>query len=205
MTAKRQRRMPAQQPATSKQDYRTEPAFLRAAEHKLGIDKFSIDVAADHENAVTDLYYTIAEDGLLAPWNALDPQYEIPIGGWAWCNMEFGQIEAWVKKAWFEAREAVDPMNSALLVPAGVGSDWWRDWVHGKARVLLLNGRLCFIHDWEHTIDPATQKPDSAGQPQVPRWYRSKPLYPKDCCLLLYGPGIIGSYEVWSWRQEIPT
>ena len=59
----------------------------------------------------------------------------------------------------------------AFLVPAAVGSNWFRDYVDGKALVLLLNGRLSF---------------DGAGP------------YPKDCILCLYG--IEPGYEVWSWR-----
>lgn len=193
--------MPAQQPATSKQDYRTPANFLRAAEHKLGIDAFSIDVSADEENAVVDLFYSVREDGLTCPWNPLHPTWGLPIGGIAWCNPEFGQVATWVCKAYQEASLAVvAPATSALLVPAGVGANWWRDWVHGKARVLLLNGRLCFIHDWEHTIDPASLKPDQGP----PRFYSSAPLYPKDCCLLIYGPGVIPAYEVWTWGKEIP-
>ena len=47
-----------------------------------------------------------------------------------------------------------------MLVPAGVGSNWWKAWVHHKAYVFLLNGRITFV-----------------GQPTC---------YPKDCCLLYY-------------------
>jgi hypothetical protein len=199
---RKRRRMPTQKPGESKQDYRTEDAFLRATLHKLGVDAFTIDVAADDQNAIAyaDLYYTKEINGLTQPWAPTDPQWEVIRTGWAWCNPEFGDIAAWVEKAWYEAREAAHTTNAALLVPAGVGANWWRDWVHGKARVLLLNGRLCFVHDWEHTIDPATEK-EGAGPP---RFYTSAPLYPKDCCLLLYGPGVVGSYEVWSWQNEIP-
>lgn len=186
--ARAKRQMPAQQPATSKQNYRTPVEFLQAAAHKLGIDAFSIDVAADDENAICDLYYTEQENGLVRYWNAQHPQWETPISGIAWCNPEFGQIMEWVRKAYHESQLTGDeaPATSAVLVPAGVGSNWWKQWVHGKARVLLLNGRLCFIHDWKA------------------QGFQSKPLYPKDCCLLIYGPGIIPAYEVWSWGEEVP-
>jgi hypothetical protein len=203
--------MPAQQPTTSQQNFRTPANFLRAAEHKLGIETFSIDVSADEENAVVDIYYNEARNGLICPWNPIHPTWGIPIGGIAWCNMEFGQIAAWVEKAYAEAHldptaeGAPAPATSALLVPAGVGANWWRDWVHGKARVLLLNGRLCFIHDWQHTIDPASLKLKD-GKPQEPYFYKSAPLYPKDCCLLIYGPGVIPTYECWTWPMEVvPT
>lgn len=201
---KRRRRMPAQKPATSKQDYRTPENFLTAAKRKLGIEDFSLDVAADDTNAVCDMYYTVKENGLTSPWNPIHPTWGIPIEGWAWCNPEFGEIAKWVGKAYWESCNtgaAVDgeaSAKSAVLVPAAVGANWWKEWVHGKARVLLLNGRLCFIHDWQHTIDPATLKPENGP----PRFYTSAPLYPKDCVLLLYGPDVVPAYEVWTWGAE---
>lgn len=193
--------MPQQKPGRSKQNYRTPQEFLRAAEHKLGITAFSIDLAADDENAVCDLYYTQRENALVCDWNPIvqRPQ-EMRLGGWGFCNMEFGDIAPWVEKAWRESQRRDDARAlSALLVPAGVGSNWWRDWVHRKAHVLLLNGRLCFISDWATTIDPATLKPDKGPA----RCYSSPPLYPKDCCLLLYGSLWPADYEVWTWPQEL--
>jgi phage N-6-adenine-methyltransferase len=188
--------MPAQKPGSSKQDYQTEARLLVAVKHKLQIPGFSLDAAADPTNAVADLYYTVEENGLLTPWNPLDPQWEVPIGGVVWCNMPFEKIEPWVEKAWAEAQLGT---RSALLVPAGVGSDWWGDWVHGKAQVWLLNGRLCFIPDWATTIDPATLKDG-----KTPACYTQPPLYPKDCCVLIYGPEVTPGYEFWYWREEIP-
>lgn len=64
----------------------------------------------------------------------------------------------------------------ALLVPASVGSNWFRDHVDGKARVFFLNGRVTFVGH-------------KAG-------------YPKDLILCLYGPDIAPGYEVWDWRKE---
>ncbi len=72
---------------------------------------------------------------------------------------------------------AQDGARIAFLVPAGVGSNWYRDFVHNKARVLALNGRLAFIE----------------GKPKL--------LYPKDCILCLYGPDFAPGFDVWSWKD----
>lgn len=181
-------KMPAQRPHQSVQNRRTPEAFLAAVKHKLGITAFVIDLAADEENSVADLWYDQAQDALKQPWKVGD--------GWNWLNPEFGEIRPWVEKAW---RESLLGAHTAVLIPAAVGSDWWRFWVDRKAHVLLLNGRLCFIHDWATTIDPATLK-EGKGPP---RCYSSPPLYPKDCCLLLYSQGLSLSYDVWNWRKEL--
>jgi hypothetical protein len=61
----------------------------------------------------------------------------------------------------------------ALLVPASVGSNWYRDYVDRYAYVLFLNGRIDFI----------------PGEP-----------YPKDCMLVLYGYSNKPGNRVWTWR-----
>lgn len=180
--------MPAQKPGRSAQDFQTPPEFLAAVKHKLGIREFSIDVAADEHNTVAERWWDVEQNSFLQTWS------DWP--GWQWLNPPFAQLEPWVSKAYRESQQGA---QIAMLVPAGVGSNWWRDWVHKKARVLLLNGRLCFISDWVTTIDPASLKPGKGPA----RCYTSPPLYPKDCCLLLYGPGILPDYEVWTWAEEI--
>ncbi len=64
----------------------------------------------------------------------------------------------------------------AFLVPASVGANWFSDAVDGRALVLFLNGRLCFMPD-------------------------SSEVYPKDCLLALYSPHVIPGYEVWAWNH----
>lgn len=184
--------MPAQKPHRSVQNRATPARFLTAVKHKLGITEFAIDLAAEESNAVADLYYDVEQNALLQSW------YVGP--GWNWLNPEFAAIAPWVERAWTELRTRDGQPQTAVLVPAGVGSDWWKDWVHEKAHVLLLNGRLCFIPDWQTTIDPATEKP---GKGPV-RCYTQPPLYPKDCCLLLYSATYGGKwYDVWPWRQDV--
>lgn len=109
-------------------------------------------------------WFTETSDALTMDW----------ADGWTWCNPPFSHIAPWVKKAYEEAAKGA---WIAMLLPAGVGSNWWRNWVDGNAHVLLLNGRLTFVGE-------------------------TTP-YPKDCVLLLWTPFIHGGYEVWNWKEEL--
>lgn len=160
---------PTQKPGRSKQDYGTPPEFLAAVKAKLGIPSFYCDLAARRDNAVADTYITPEINALSVPWTMRD--------GWCWLNPPYANIEPWVRKAyreWF-----VNNVNVAMLIPAAVGANYWRDYVHRKCRVLLLNGRITFVG--------------------------CKDPYPKDCVLLLYAsvvPFIGPEYDVWSWKQS---
>lgn len=184
---------PKQKPGRSKQNYGTPKRFIQAIQRRLRIQEFLFDFAADADNAKAPRYWTKQDDSLsksAAEWAA---QIE---GGWGWLNPEFADIDPWAELC----HKTKDEGGSvALLVPAGVGANWFRDHVDGRAHVLLLNGRLCFIEDWATTIDPATLKPDKGP----PRFYTSEPLYPKDCICCLFSPRIAAGYEVWDWRAPV--
>lgn len=159
-------RAPVQKPGRSKQTYQTPDVFLWAVKRRLGVPFFALDVAADADNTVARRFYSIDDNGLRQSWVA---------DGWTWCNPPFAHIEPWVQRAFEQSRVGA---RIALLLPAGVGANWWRDWVHGKACALLLNGRLTFVGE-------------------------TAP-YPKDCVLLLYGPGVAPGYDVWTWMESQP-
>lgn len=169
---------PKQKPGLSKQDYCTPPEFLAALKRRLCIKRFWCDLAASKDNAVAEWFYTEEDNSLLQCWNSEECNYFIPkwdAGEWAFCNPPFAKIKPWVFKA---SMEAMYGAQVAILVPAAVGSNWWKHWVHDNAHVLFLNGRLSFI-------------------PDKPKW-----LYPKDCAILLYTPHSRGGYEVWNWREH---
>jgi phage N-6-adenine-methyltransferase len=159
---------PRQRPGRSKQDYRTPPEFLAAVRARLGIEAFAFDFATDGGNAVAQNYFL--DSSLDEDWPSQLPRENV----WGWLNPPYANLAPWVKKAYESAKAGA---HIAALVPAGVGANWWRDWVHEKADVLLLNGRLTFV---------------GCTAP-----------YPKDCALLLYHPTAVstgGCYDVWSWR-----
>lgn len=166
---------PKQKPGRSKQDYGTPDDFLAAVRRRFlpteyGAD-FDIDLAATRDfdsmtdNAVCQRCYTEHDNALVQPWKIGD--------GWNWLNPPFARIEPWVRRAYEQM--CVEHASTLVLVPAGVGSNWWRDWVDYKARVLLLNGRLTFKGE------------------TMP--------YPKDCALLVYDRYTAPGYEVWDWRS----
>lgn len=166
-------KMPAQKPGKSKQDYQTPPELLEAVCYRLKIDKFTLDVACTKVNCVAPLgIYSPEYDSLKEPWGGWHE-------GWCWCNPPYSDIRPWVEKAGDEAFK--NGTKTAMLVPASVGSGWWRDEVESDAYVSFLSPRLTF------------------GGCTTP--------YPKDCALLLYTPwGFIG-HEIWNWKHtfnEIP-
>jgi len=187
--------MPAQKPYQSKQNYATPENFMTAIKRKLRISAFAFDFAADATNAKAPHWWDEAQDALA---QSPDTWVAAAAGGWGWLNPPFTTIQPWAKRCQ-ELRYRGGSV--ALLVPASVGANWFADHVDGDARILLLNGRLCFIEDWATTIDPATEKPGKGPA----RFYNSAPLYPKDCICCLYSPTIKPGYEVWDWRRDIPN
>jgi phage N-6-adenine-methyltransferase len=167
--------MPVQKPHRSKQNYATPENFIEAIQRRLKIAAFSFDFAADATNAKADHWWTEAND---SPNQTPQTWVASAAGGFGWLNPPFTNIEPWARRC---SEMRLMGGRVALLVPASVGANWFRDYVDGHAYVLMLNGRLCFM-------------------PDKPGW-----LYPKDCILCLYAQTIKPGYEVWDWRRDIPS
>lgn len=127
------------QPRVSKQDYGTPPIFMRAIEQKFG--KIQHDLAAHSRNTKCDSYFSLerGENSMSLPWelgilNWLNPPYssrqESPYS-----------LTHWSKKCRLENERDVEIL---FLVPAAVGSNWFRDNVFGCSDVYLVNGRIPF-------------------------------------------------------------
>lgn len=160
--------VPKQKPGSSKQDYATPHIFLDAVHAKLGIEEFGWDLAASEDNTVSPIgYYSEAQNALVKNWTEVSK-------GWLWLNPPFSDIDPWAHKSWLSS---LDGAKIALLVPASVGSNWFKKYCWNKAFVLYLNGRLAFI-------------------PDKPNW-----LYPKDCMLVLYNNWAVGS-DIWRWKVD---
>lgn len=164
------KQMPAQRPGSSEQGVRTPKVFLDAVRVKLGITDFVMDLAATKANRVTAEYYSRRDDALTQMW---------PSEGVSFLNPPYANISPWVEKAYHESEVG---STTSVLIPAAVGANYWAKWVHEKAHVFLLNGRIQFVG---HTHG-----------------------YPKDLVLLIYGPHPvhvaepwrIPGYEVWRWK-----
>lgn len=157
--------MPPQRPGESRQDYQTPSGLLTAVKRRLNIDDFIIDLAADRFNRVTELFYSEEQDALAQEWTTTTTM-------WGWCNPPFSLCGYFACKAVLSR----DNANTALLIPASTGANYWEDFIHYKSRVLLMKGRITFVGE---------QNP-----------------YPKDLVLVLYGRAIVPGYEVWDWRKQ---
>lgn len=143
--------------------YRTPDDFRAAVVARFGYPH--VDLACTRENVFgREGLHTPAWDSLQVDWRDWIP-YQ-PARPYGWLNPPFAHIAPWAKKA------AESGARVLMLVPAAIGSNWYRDYVHKHARVYALNGRLDF----------------GSGP------------YPKDCTLCDYGdePGL----EIWSWQTK---
>jgi phage N-6-adenine-methyltransferase len=153
---------PKHNKGSSKQDYGTPPELLAAIKSQLDINGFGIDLAATKENAVAPHYLDETIDSLSCEWVSEQ---------WMWCNPPYSKITPWVKKA------SESNARIAMLLPASVGSNWWRDYVHEiAAEVWFLNGRVKFVGAPTHS--------------------------PKDHVVIIYRPTMVPTqYKVWSWSK----
>jgi hypothetical protein len=166
--------MPAQQPGRSTQNYQTPACFIQAVTRRLDIDVFTVDLAADVHNTQAPVWVDEQTNAL----SLAACMWAAHIGvGWGWLNPPYARIAPWAARGLHTGQAGG---KLAFLVPASVGSNWFRDCIHGQPGVstLFLNGRIPFI-------------------PDKPTW-----LYPKDCMLVLF-QGTAEPYksDVWTWRS----
>lgn len=166
------RRPPVQKPGRSEQTVATPRDFLARVGDSFG--GFDLDVCANADNAAAERYYSLDERGenaLVLPW---DGQHN-------WCNPPFADIAPWVQHAYEQSCQPGYTGQTTMLVPASVGSNWYLNWVYGKADVLFLNGRLKFVGHSNY--------------------------YPKDLMLLIYAnPEYMAQptphHCVYDWKQD---
>ncbi len=152
----------------SRQDYETPPAFFNAVESRFG--RIIHDLAATEANTkVPGSFFSPQQDALHQEWWPLCSA--LPTG-WLWLNPPFADIGPWARRCYEQSQRGA---NILMLVPASVGANWYRDWVHRKAGVLALNGRLTFV-----------------GSPDP---------YPKDLILCCYS-AVPGGFDVWTWADQ---
>lgn len=169
----------------SKQCYGTPWEFIRACEAKFRL-RCAWDLAASEDNAKADRYYDRQMNSLIQPWH----QIAAP-GGFLWLNPEFNFIEPWVAKAASETDFGPICPPIFVLVPSSNGSNWFRNFVHKRACVYFLNGRI--------TFDGQVEPPDWQAKHPGKTW-KPQP-YPKDLMLCVYGLGAPG-FDVWTWEQK---
>ncbi len=167
------RKPPAQKPGKSVQDVQTPPEFVEAVERRFG--RLDFDLACDENNMQADDGFQFPKKNALEEDWILSGNVDWLTPDWNfWLNPPYSQIGPWVKRA-SEASFLLRRGKIFVLVPASVGSNWFRDHVHDKAMVLFLETRLKFV---------------GHSQP-----------YPKDLVLICYGQGLKG-FDRWHWEAK---
>mgnify|MGYP000387992159 CR=1 FL=1 len=159
----------------SKQDYATPRTFIEACRRRFG--PITMDLAAHAGNAMAPAWMGPgAEDGrvdsLQVDWAVLAAALA---GEVMWLNPEYKCIRPWAQKCLDTIRRS-ESARILMLVPNGMGSDWYRDCVHRHAPTLVINGRITF-------------RGESAG-------------YPKDHLLVLWGWAFAGAVDIWPLPPE---
>lgn len=166
----------------SKQDYQTPAAFIAAVEKRFG--KIHFDLAANYKNRQAHNYFTddvkdpvaYGHDALSQDWRSLGAELEQNTV--LWLNPPFQNIEPWAKKCrgYIESiSQCTQASTLCFLVPASVGSDWFKESVWNWAYIYFLNGRLSFD---------------------------GKAPYGKDCLLAVYRYSMISECAIWDWRKD---
>jgi phage N-6-adenine-methyltransferase len=110
--------------------WRTPDCLYRALDQEFS---FTVDAAADSDNAQCDRFFDREADALAHPWT----------GHRVFCNPPYGRdLEKWIRKAADEAQE-----NGALVVmvlPARTGNRRFHRYVLPHAEVRFIRGRLNF-------------------------------------------------------------
>jgi hypothetical protein len=166
--------------------------LVRAVLKRLDVRTFQHDFAADKTNAVTVRFGTQAQRvaarlGHGAFWAEQNDSLGKKAGlwalacedGWGWLNPPFANISVWAQKCLYAKKKGA---RIAFLVPASVGSNWYRDYIHQQSgvTVLFLNGRPSFD---------------------------GKAGFPKDCMLVLFDGSSDCRYDafttdVWTWKES---
>jgi phage N-6-adenine-methyltransferase len=152
----------------SRQDFATPWEFIRAVEKHFG--KLDIDLAAHERNAKCARWFGPGgeePDSLAVRW----ADYR---GKRLWLNPIYKEIPVWAAKCVVEAQSGADVK---FLVPASVGSNWFRDVVAPHSTVYYLNARIKFVG--------------------------AKDVYPKDLLLAHFYRGARSKALIWNWVQDI--
>lgn len=125
--------------SSAKYDWGTPEKVFRELDDEFA---FVLDAAADHTNALCQLYFTESHDALTRSWHPY---------GTVFLNPPYGRsIGQWVAKAAEEARQGC---TVVVLIPARTDTRYFHDYIWDKehhcpkpgVQVRFLQGRLTFV------------------------------------------------------------
>ena len=123
--------MPYQNAKPQTVEWETPPELFERLNRLYGFD---LDVCASDSNAKCARYFTAADDGLAQAWH-----------GTCWMNPPYGRpLAQWMQKAESERRRC---RVIVCLVPARTDTKWFHEYVHGKAEIYFIRGRIRFLRE----------------------------------------------------------
>ncbi len=129
--------MPKQKPHESEQSIGTPWDVVRAIERWRG-ESFTVDLAADENNAKAPEFFAEADNSFTQDWHKLN--------GLLWLNPPFSNLGDWAEKRNAEAKRGA---RIVMLSPASVSTEWYAKHCHGNCRTVFLKPRIKFIgHKW---------------------------------------------------------
>lgn len=119
-----------------KTDWETPPKLFEELNAEFG---FVLDVCAVPSNTKCANFLTPQDNSLIQPWSDI---LEVAVGS-AYMNPPYGrECGKWVAKAYAESLKGLTVVG---LLPARTDTQWFHDYVYGKAEVRFLKGRLTFV------------------------------------------------------------
>ncbi len=123
-----------------KQQYATPWSFIDWVVDEVLVPRgrgfFGIDVCASSENKKAAEWIDEIGDGLKCDWFSI-------LNGPAWCNPPFKNVQPWLKKASFEAKE--HGILSCVLTHMDHSTEWFSDGMAMASECILVNPRINFI------------------------------------------------------------
>jgi DNA (cytosine-5)-methyltransferase 1 len=150
----------------------TDPAFFAVLDKKYN---FGFDLACTAENCVCEAgFYFPHTDALVQDWAKISIEAESNLfSPWLYLNPPYKNIEPWAGKCKEESKKGA---KIIMLVPASVGSNWFREHVFGQALVFFLSPRLKFVG---HNTP-----------------------YPKDLMCCVFSPAQNSNVFCWNWKKD---
>jgi len=105
---------------------------------------FELDAAASEENHLCFAFFNKEQDALKQDWTTYGTTYVNPPYG--------REIKLWVEKAWKESQKGI---TVVMLLPARTDTQWFHDFVYGRAEIRFLRGRIKFLDNEGHELNSA--------------------------------------------------
>lgn len=115
-----------------KMDWETPKDFFDKLDQEF---HFTLDPCCSFENKKCEKFFTKKENGLIQNWG----------GEVVFVNPPYGrEIKLWVKKCFEERNNA---KLIVMLIPARTDTNYFHEFIYGKAEIRFIKGRLKFVGD----------------------------------------------------------